>query len=108
MGLEASHLTWVVEEYYRFRPGMRNGQIAAFFFDEIQTIPGGETFARRLLNTEYGEPGAVLSGSSARLLRCLPRSAGVRPLPGSSTQLKTEHSHEQDDVMKVGTAFKDA
>ena len=62
VGLEASHLTWVVGEYYRFHPGMRNGRTAAFFFDGIQTIPGRETFARRLLDTEYGERGAVPLG----------------------------------------------
>jgi predicted AAA+ superfamily ATPase len=66
VGLEAAHLTWVVEEYYRFHPGIRDTQTAAFFFDEIQTVPGWETFARRLLDTENVE--LFLSGSSARLL----------------------------------------
>ena len=66
VGLEASHLTWVVEEYYRFHPGLRDGRTVAFFFDEIQTVPGWETFARRLLDTENIE--LFLSGSSARLL----------------------------------------
>ena len=37
-----------------------------FFLDEIQTVPGWEVFARRLLETERID--LFLSGSSARLL----------------------------------------
>jgi uncharacterized protein len=64
--LEAAHLTWVVEEYYRLHPGMRDARTATFFFDEIQVVSGWEIFARRLLDTENVE--LFLSGSSARLL----------------------------------------
>jgi predicted AAA+ superfamily ATPase len=66
VGIDVSHLTWVVEEYYRFHPGMRDVRTAAFFFDEVQTVPGWESFARRVLDTENVE--LFLSGSSARLL----------------------------------------
>jgi len=66
VGLDVSSLTWVVEEYYRFHPEMRDGRIASFFFDEIQNIPSWEIFARRLLDAENVE--LFLSGSSARLL----------------------------------------
>ncbi|HYA02496.1 MAG TPA: ATP-binding protein [Syntrophobacteria bacterium] len=66
VGLKAVDLSWVVEEYFRLHPGVREGQTATFFFDEIQTVPGWEAFARRLLDTEKVE--LFLSGSSARLL----------------------------------------
>lgn len=56
----------VVEEYYRLHPEWRDRRRAVFFLDEIQVVPGWETFARRLLNTERVE--LFLSGSSARLL----------------------------------------
>jgi len=55
-----------VEEYFRLQPGIRDAHPATFFFDEIQTVPGWEAFARRLLDTEKVE--LFLSGSSARLL----------------------------------------
>lgn len=65
-GMAAGDLHLVVEEYYRLHPEWRDQQQAVFFFDEIQVVPGWETFARRLLDTERIE--LFLSGSSARLL----------------------------------------
>jgi uncharacterized protein len=65
-GMSAGDLHVVVEEYYRLHPEWRDQQRAVFFFDEIQVVPGWETFARRLLDTERIE--LFLSGSSARLL----------------------------------------
>jgi predicted AAA+ superfamily ATPase len=65
-GLTAADLHIVVEEYYRLHPEWRDGRRAVFFLDEIQVVPGWETFARRLLDTEQVE--LFLSGSSARLL----------------------------------------
>src|SRR6266436_5688584 len=44
----------------------RDGRRPVFFLDEIQTVPGWEAFARRLLETEKID--LFLSGSSARLL----------------------------------------
>lgn len=64
--LKASHLHLVVEEYYRLHPEWRDGRQPVFFFDEIQNVPGWETFARRLLDEEKIE--LFISGSSARLL----------------------------------------
>jgi predicted AAA+ superfamily ATPase len=66
VGLKAGDLSWAVEEYFRLHPAVRDAQTATFFFDEIQTVPGWEAFARRLLDTEKVE--LFLSGSSARLL----------------------------------------
>lgn len=65
-GMSPSDLAWLVEEYYRLRPGARDQRIVTFCFDEIQTIPGWETFIRRLLDSEKVQ--ILLSGSSARLL----------------------------------------
>jgi len=65
-GLATTDLHLVVEEYYRLHPELRDQRRAVFFLDEIQVVPGWETFARRLLDTERVE--LFLSGSSARLL----------------------------------------
>ncbi len=55
-----------MEEYFSLHPGRRDSQAVAFFLDEIQLVPGWETFVRRLLDTEKID--LFLSGSSARLL----------------------------------------
>jgi predicted AAA+ superfamily ATPase len=65
-GLPVEELSWIVEEFFRLQPGLRDARKATFFFDEIQTVVGWEAFARRLLDTEKVE--MFLSGSSARLL----------------------------------------
>lgn len=66
MGIKASDLSWLVEEYFRLQPRVRDAATATFFFDEIQSVHGWEPFVRRLLDTEKVE--VFLSGSSARLL----------------------------------------
>lgn len=65
-GMAASDLQLLVEEYYRLHPEWRDRQRAVLLLDEIQVVPGWETFARRLLDAEQVE--LFLSGSSARLL----------------------------------------
>lgn len=65
-GMAASDLHLLVEEYYALHPEWRDRKRAVFFLDEIQNVPGWESFARRLLDTERVE--LFLSGSSARLL----------------------------------------
>lgn len=65
-GMSARELGLVVEEYYRLNPDWRDGRRATFFFDEIQAVPGWESFARRLLDSETID--LFLSGSSAKLL----------------------------------------
>jgi predicted AAA+ superfamily ATPase len=47
-------------------PEWRDDRRPVFFLDEIQTVPGWEVFARRLLETEKID--LFLSGSSARSL----------------------------------------
>jgi len=65
-GMTTADLHLVVEEYYRLHPEWRDQRRAVLFLDEIQTVPGWETFVRRLIDTEKVE--IFLSGSSARLL----------------------------------------
>lgn len=65
-GLQASQLNWVLEEYYLARPQFRDSHKVVFCFDEIQVVPGWETFIRRVLDSEKME--VFVSGSSARML----------------------------------------
>ncbi len=65
-GISVADLPLLVEEYYRLHPERRDREKVVFFLDEVQVVPGWETFARRLLDTENAE--LFLSGSSARLL----------------------------------------
>ncbi len=66
VGMQASDLQWVVEDYYRLAPHLRERERVTFFFDEIQLVEGWERFARRLIDTELAD--LFLTGSSARLL----------------------------------------
>ncbi|MEM7133013.1 MAG: ATP-binding protein [Chloroflexota bacterium] len=64
--LQVTDLQWIVEDYYRIVPHLREQAKVTFFFDEIQVVNGWETFARRLMDTEKVD--LFLTGSSARLL----------------------------------------
>lgn len=63
--MTASDLRQIPNIYYRRYPHLRD-RSCAFFFDEIQNIPGWEQFIRRLLDTENIH--ICLTGSSAKLL----------------------------------------
>ncbi len=63
--LATADLARIPEAFYRRFPASRE-QPCWFFFDEIQNVPGWETFVRRLLDTETLS--LILTGSSARLL----------------------------------------
>lgn len=65
-GLQATHLTSLIEEYYRQFPAFRQKQPVSFFFDEIQQVPDWERFIRRIMDSEKVE--IFVSGSSAALL----------------------------------------
>ncbi len=65
-GLEVADLAWLVEEYFRLHPALRDARTVTLFFDEIQAVPGWEAFIRRLVDTEKAD--IFLCGSSARLL----------------------------------------
>jgi uncharacterized protein len=64
--LQASQLNWVLDEYFLARPQFRDSRKVVFCFDEIQVVPGWETFIRRVLDSEKME--VFVSGSSARML----------------------------------------
>ena len=64
--MTSRELQVVVEEYFSLHPEHRDTKQVTFFLDEIQAVPGWETFVRRLLDTEKVD--LFLSGSSARLL----------------------------------------
>ncbi len=66
MGMQATDLQMLVEEYYLLYPQKRDRERVVFFLDEIQVVTGWEMFVRRLMDTENVE--VFLSGSSARLL----------------------------------------
>lgn len=65
-GIDASDLSWLLEEYYRLHPDLRDQKPFALCLDEIQLVPGWETFARRVLDSEKIR--LFLSGSSASML----------------------------------------
>jgi len=65
-GMSVGDLNLLVEEYYRLNPEWRDSRRVGFFLDEIQNVPGWETFVRRLLDSEQID--VFVSGSSARLL----------------------------------------
>lgn len=64
--MDQKHLHWVIEEYYAINPTFRDQEKVAFFFDEIQLVPGWEQFARRILDSENIQ--LFVSGSSAHML----------------------------------------
>jgi len=64
--MQAGDLQHLLEGYYRLHPEWRDQRRVTFFFDEIQVVPGWETFVRRLLDSEQID--LFVSGSSARLL----------------------------------------
>jgi predicted AAA+ superfamily ATPase len=65
-GMQASDLQYLPEGYYRLHPEWRDQRRVTFFLDEIQNVPGWESFVRRLLDSEQID--LFISGSSARLL----------------------------------------
>ncbi len=65
-GMGVTHLSALVESYYRRFPEFRNQHTVTWCFDEIQNLSGWERFIRRLLDTEKVE--IFLTGSSATLL----------------------------------------
>jgi predicted AAA+ superfamily ATPase len=65
-GMDAADLDWLLEEYFRRQPEFRGKVEITLCLDEIQTVPGWERFARRVLDTE--RVALFLSGSSAKLL----------------------------------------
>ena len=65
-GMEVGQMHWILEEYFLLHPEFRDQREVAFFFDEIQIVPGWESFVRRILDNEKVK--IFVSGSSAKLL----------------------------------------
>lgn len=64
--LQHSGLGKILEAYYLLHPEKKNTEKVFCFFDEIQVIPGWETFIERMLRTENCE--IYITGSSADML----------------------------------------
>ncbi|MCQ2380374.1 MAG: AAA family ATPase [Victivallaceae bacterium] len=64
-GMTPPDLRYVADVYYQMFPANRK-RTCYFFFDEIQNVPGWESFARRMTDTPNVQ--VYMSGSSARLL----------------------------------------
>jgi len=65
-GMDSSDLSFLLESYYRLHPEFRDRSEVTLLLDEIQLVPGWETFARRILDSENVR--LFLSGSSATML----------------------------------------
>jgi predicted AAA+ superfamily ATPase len=65
-GLGVEQLSFLLEEYFRRYPELRQRETAYWYLDEIQLVPGWERFVRRVMDSERIE--IVVSGSSARML----------------------------------------
>ena len=63
--LRANDLHHLPETFFRLFPENK-GHRCHFFFDEIQNVPGWESFIRRMLDTENVQ--IMLTGSSAKML----------------------------------------
>ena len=62
---EARDLHRVIDVFYRRHPEQRAAE-CAYFFDEIQLVPGWERFVRRLVDSERAH--ICVTGSSSKLL----------------------------------------
>ena len=65
-GLTLAGLQGLLEGYFRLYPAGRQGRRVTLFLDELQVVPGWESFVRRVLDTEAAD--VFVSGSSAKLL----------------------------------------
>ncbi|MBM4353788.1 MAG: ATP-binding protein [Deltaproteobacteria bacterium] len=65
-GVTAAHLAFLVEEHARRCPDALDRGTVTWCLDEIQLVPGWESFVRRLLDA--GNREVVVTGSSAALL----------------------------------------
>jgi predicted AAA+ superfamily ATPase len=66
VGMSAAELGWLVDEHARQFPSLRASGLTTLYLDEVQTVPGWERLARRLVDAHGIE--LFVSGSSARLL----------------------------------------
>jgi hypothetical protein len=64
--LRQDSLGLITEAYYSLYPEKKNTETVYCFFDEVQAVPGWESFVDRLMRTERCE--VYLTGSSAQML----------------------------------------
>lgn len=64
--LQSGSLNLVLEAYFSLYPDKKNSETVHFFFDEIQTIAGWESFVDRIMRLEMCE--VYITGSSAHML----------------------------------------
>ena len=64
--LRRDGLAAVPETYFSVYPEKKNAQKVYCFFDEIQVVPGWESFVERIMRTEDCE--VCITGSSAGML----------------------------------------
>lgn len=65
-GLRHEGLACVLDAYFSLYPEKKNTRTVYCFFDEIQVVPGWESFVDRLMRTEKCE--VYITGSSAQML----------------------------------------
>jgi predicted AAA+ superfamily ATPase len=66
VGLQATDLQILLDEYYRQYPELQHQETVTWCFDEIQVVAGWERFIRRMLDSERVD--LFVSGSSSALL----------------------------------------
>ena len=64
--LQANNLGVILEAYFTLFPEKKNTEKIYLFFDEIQVIPGWESFTDRVMRTENCQ--VYITGSSAQML----------------------------------------
>lgn len=110
-GLKASDLHMIPETHLRMYPEPTHESVS-LFLDEIQLVPGWETFIRRLLDTPGHE--VFLSGSSAKLLSreiatsMRGRAWEIAIHPFSFSEFLRHHGHEVPAAPSLFSAKKKA
>jgi hypothetical protein len=110
-GMEAGQLGLIPEIHLRLYPESTDEPVT-FFLDEIQTVPGWETFARRML--DEGGHELFLSGSSAKLLSreiatsMRGRAWEIQIHPFSFREWLRHHEHENPECMSKLTSRRAA
>jgi predicted AAA+ superfamily ATPase len=110
-GLSAAQLHLIPDTHLRLFPEPA-GEPVTLFLDEIQLVPGWETFVRRLLDTPGYE--IFLSGSSAKLLSreiatsMRGRAWEIAIHPFSFAEFLRHHGHEVPPDLSLLTARRTA
>jgi len=107
-GLQGKDLGYLIDEFHRQYPGLPDGCMPTWCFDEIQLVPGWERFVRRLLDSGgvqifvTGSSAALLSREVASSLRG--RAWEVPIYPFSFAEFLAHHDHELPERPEFLTA----